>query len=153
MKDVIACPRCGRKLELPDDQVGKSVQCPTCGTTFIGRPAPAAPASLPSVSLPPTPRISPPVELPTPPIRMTPAAHRGGMILTFGMLSLLPCILTSVLFGVLAWNMGSSDLHAMREGTMHPEGEGLTVTGRSIGLVGILLWSIVWFFGCIALIR
>ncbi|MBX9681735.1 MAG: hypothetical protein K2X38_23500 [Gemmataceae bacterium] len=85
--------------------------------------------------------------------RIAVAAHRGAMILTFGILALIPCILTSLLFGALAWTMGEADLREMRAGAMNSEGEGLTAAGRTMGIVGLVLWSMVHFFWCGAAIR
>ncbi len=74
--------------------------------------------------------------------------HRGGMILTFGILGLVCC----VIFAILAWVMGSADLNEMAAGSMDPAGEGLTKAGKIMGIIGcalqvlgILVW--VLFFG------
>ena len=61
--------------------------------------------------------------------------HRGGMILTFGILSWFCCCI----FGIVAWSMGSTDLRRMREGTMDPSGEGLTRAGKIIGMIHVIL--------------
>ena len=49
----LRCAECQRKLKVPDEALGKKVQCPACGARFIGRldadpPPPPAPASAPS---------------------------------------------------------------------------------------------------------
>ena|SRR5438105_183386 len=44
MPAVIDCPSCARKLNLPEDLLGKRVQCPSCGLTFEAALAPEAPA-------------------------------------------------------------------------------------------------------------
>src|SRR5207244_11629515 len=31
---IIDCPSCGRKLQVPDELLGKAVKCPTCEHTF-----------------------------------------------------------------------------------------------------------------------
>jgi hypothetical protein len=42
--EIIACPRCQRKLRLDESVFGQTVQCPSCQNTFTAeRPAPAAP--------------------------------------------------------------------------------------------------------------
>ncbi len=72
------------------------------------------------------------------PVRKSYAPHKGEMILIFGLLSLfLPAF--SVIFGLIAWFMGSADLREIREGRMDPAGEGLTQTGRILGLVSVIL--------------
>jgi len=77
-------------------------------------------------------------------------AHRGTMLLVFGILGLLCCII----FAILAWVMGSSDLKAMAEGQMDPSGEGLTKAAKILGIIGCVLGilSLVWmvFFGGMA---
>jgi hypothetical protein len=77
-------------------------------------------------------------------------AHRGVMLLIFGILGILCC----VIFGILAWVMGSSDLKAMAAGQMDPSGEGLTKAGKILGIIGcaFAVLSILWvvFFGGLA---
>jgi hypothetical protein len=54
MAHLIACPECDKHLQVPDDLIGKNVQCPECKHTFAARleiqeKAPAAePAVAPS---------------------------------------------------------------------------------------------------------
>jgi hypothetical protein len=75
-------------------------------------------------------------------------AHRGAMILVFGILGLVVCLP----FGIAAWVMGNNDLRQMRAGRMDPEGEGMTSAGRILGIVatclallGVVIWVIVMF--------
>lgn len=72
--------------------------------------------------------------------------HRGVMILVFGILGLLLC----VIFGIIAWVMGKGDLAKMKAGQMDREGESLTKVGYILGivsvilnLIGILIWVLV----------
>jgi ABC-type Fe3+ transport system permease subunit len=76
--------------------------------------------------------------------------HRGTMILVFGILSLICC----VIFGIVAWIMGNSDLRAMDEGRMDPSGRGLTQAGKICGIVsvvincvGIFIYLIIFILG------
>ena len=64
--------------------------------------------------------------------------HRGGMILTFGILGLLCC----GIFAILAAIMGAGDLKQMAAGRMDRSGEGMTKVGMILGYVGIGLWII-----------
>lgn len=77
-------------------------------------------------------------------------AHRGVMLLVFGILGLVCCII----FAILAWVMGSKDLQAMADGTMDRSGEGLTKAAKILGIVGCALGilSLIWvvFFGGLA---
>ena len=62
--------------------------------------------------------------------------HRGGMILTFGILGVICC----GIFAILAIVMGGADLKEMKAGRMDRSGEGMTNVGRILGFVGIALW-------------
>jgi hypothetical protein len=76
--------------------------------------------------------------------------HRGGMLLAFGILGILCCIV----FGILAWVMGSTDLKEMAEGRMDPAGEGMTKAGKILGIIGcalailgVVAWMAMMVFG------
>ncbi len=74
-----------------------------------------------------------PPQVPMPGGMMRP--HRGAMILVFGILGLVVC----VIFGVLAWVMGNSDLQSMASGQMDSSGEGLTKAGKICGMISVIL--------------
>ena len=61
--------------------------------------------------------------------------HRGGMILAFGIVGLLCCII----FAILAWVMGGGDLKEMAAGRMDRAGEGMTKAGWILGIIGVCL--------------
>lgn len=63
------------------------------------------------------------------------APHRGGMVLAFGIIGLVFCIV----FGILAWVFGNNDLRAMQEGKMDRSGESMTSAGRICGMIGVIL--------------
>ncbi len=69
--------------------------------------------------------------------------HRGGLILTMGIISLvLPFLCLAIIGwvpGLLAWIMGGSDLKRMRSGDIDPEGFGSTQAGWVCGIIGTLL--------------
>ena len=69
--------------------------------------------------------------------------HRGGMILTFGIISWVGCvsgcILVNLGFAIAAWTMGRADLAAMRAGQMDPSGQGQTQTGMILGMVNVIV--------------
>jgi hypothetical protein len=78
------------------------------------------------------------------------APHRGTMILIFGILGLVCC----VIFGILAAIMGSNDLKEMAAGRMDRSGEGLTRVGQILGFVsvglailGVIIWIISFALG------
>jgi hypothetical protein len=61
--------------------------------------------------------------------------HRGGMILAFGILGLLVC----VIFGIIAWVMGNNDLRKMAAGQMDPSGRDSTNAGKICGMISTIL--------------
>ena len=65
-------------------------------------------------------------------------AHRGGLILALGIISLVVC----GLIGIAPWMMGNADLKAMDEGRMDPEGKQLTQVGKILGMVGVILFIV-----------
>jgi predicted Zn finger-like uncharacterized protein len=89
--------------------------------------------------------------------------HRGGVVLTLGILSLvLPFVvplvgsLAGLICGIIAWSMGNTDMAEMRMGRMDPEGESTTNGGRICGMISVILHvvSIVllgMFFMCACL--
>lgn len=69
--------------------------------------------------------------------------HRGTMVLVFGILGLVLCIV----FGIMAWVMGNGDLRQMDAGQMDPSGRGMTQAGKVLGIVGVclqLLAVLIW---------
>lgn len=65
--------------------------------------------------------------------------HRGGMILTLGILGFACC----QLFSVAAWVMGHADMKEIKAGRMDPEGRGLTQAGMIIGIIGTVLMILI----------
>jgi len=61
--------------------------------------------------------------------------HRGGLVLTLGILGILVCVIC----GVIAWVMGNDDLKQMDAGQMDPAGRGITQAGKIIGMVSVIL--------------
>jgi hypothetical protein len=56
MPEIVNCPRCERKLRVPDHLLGQQVQCPTCAVTFAAQavhPEPAGAAGDAPPALPP----------------------------------------------------------------------------------------------------
>jgi hypothetical protein len=66
--------------------------------------------------------------------------HRGGLVLTLGVLSvvLLPIYPVSFLLGILAWIKGRKDLRKMQANVMDPTGMANTRGGYICGIVGTL---------------
>ena len=161
MNQIIFCPACQRRVQLPDEYLGRAVQCPECGKSFVAGGATAVSATADA------PRPSPAAEIDEPyqpsPRRRRYAADedddafddwgirrrsrlrpdRGGMILAFGILGLMaPCYL-GLIFGPLAWFMGTADLAAIDAGEMNPNNRGLIQAGRIIGAIGFFLYALI----------
>ncbi len=49
MAEVVSCPSCQRKLQVPDNLVGQDVQCPSCSATFLAQSG-MAPVKTPSAA-------------------------------------------------------------------------------------------------------
>jgi hypothetical protein len=84
--------------------------------------------------------------------------HRGGTVLTLGILGIVgaavfafcfPLLVVNLFLTLPAWLMGQSDLRAMKAGAMNREGRGMTLAGFILGIFGtvgtlILFVSIAW---------
>lgn len=69
-------------------------------------------------------------------------AHRGGLVLSFGIISILMffmCGPVGLPLGILAWVWGARDLKRMDAGEMDPEGRGTTQGGMITGIIGTVL--------------
>ncbi|AFT68424.1 hypothetical protein B5T_00136 [Alloalcanivorax dieselolei B5] len=62
--------------------------------------------------------------------------HRGALVLTLGLISLL----VFQPLGIAPWVIGVQDLRAMREGRMDPEGRSTTLAGMVLGIIAIVLF-------------
>src|SRR5947209_19958178 len=114
MHEFIPCPSCHRVVRMPASLLPYDVQCPCCGATFK-----VAPSALPACQ-----------------------PHRGALVLTTGLLSLVGVVLggfPGVALGAAAWRMAHRDLQDMRHGAMDPEGEDMTRFGRVCGMIGLVL--------------
>lgn len=204
MSHLISCPECKKHLQVPDELIGKKVQCPECKHTFTAqtdveevsvssKPSKTAPPNLPATNKPPAwdtkkgsdddedddsynvkkkrrrrdddddnDRDADDDDDDRPSRRRRRRSgrnyvpHRGGLILAFGIIALVSGM--GIIFGPIAWIMGNGDLREMQNGTMDPEGEGMTQTGRILGMIATIL-SIVgivtilaivgFYFGCV----
>lgn len=66
--------------------------------------------------------------------------HRGTAIFVLGLLGL---VMSCGIFGVIAWVMANPDLEKMRAGRMDRSGEGLTVAGKILGIISVVLMLLV----------
>jgi hypothetical protein len=75
------------------------------------------------------------------------APHRGGLILSLGLVGLVGgwlCVLP-VILGPIAWIMGNADMREIRAGRMDPSGESSTRAGQVCGMIatGFLILAVL----------
>jgi hypothetical protein len=166
MAEIITCPACARKLQVPESFYGQTVQCPECAHQFVANPH----ASSLQTTQPPAAPVAPtaePQEDDRPrrrkreyddefdddfddmrPLRRSGVAHRGGTILALGIIALVvPC--AGVVCGPMAWIMGNTDLAAIRAGRMDPSGEGMVQAGRVLGMISTNLMLVTILLYCV----
>jgi phage FluMu protein Com len=155
------CTGCGQTLRVGDEHAGKKARCPACGTIaevpLTGEAVPSAgERSSPfSAAASSAAEVNPFADRPEPPANpyaspsvptISPSTfgrpHRGGLILTFGIVGILCCMP----FGIAAWVMGASDLSEIRAGRMDPSGKSTTRIGMILGMVSVglaILWVLI----------
>lgn len=163
---VVTCPLCGQQHPVADEVEGTEVRCPACAGTFTSEPR---------TSLVPPPR--PAVEdeddddddFDYPRRRPASVSHRSGMVMGFGIASVvlfvftlatavviglfgLPLTIVGLVLGILAWRWGGEDLNKMHAGTMDRRGRGQTQAGYYCGIIGTILHSLGLLCGCAMLI-
>jgi hypothetical protein len=166
----ISCPACGSPLRLPDAVLGQAVECPRCKNRWTAEadvPEPTEPRE-PSWQRRPEPGDLPDedrddhdrsgeerdedededeelTEVLLNPPRRDWLPHRGGLVLTVGVISLCLSAVPPVgfLVGLCAVVMASSDLAAMRRNEMEPDGHSLTLGGLIAGIVGVCLSLVI----------
>jgi hypothetical protein len=163
MAEIINCPKCGRKLQVPVSYYGQTVQCPECAFSFMADPQAQAvqatpPASQPTAANPvadsrPRPRDDDDddwedVSFPRFSTRRLEVPNRGGVILAIGIMSLVMFFPFSLFLGPIAWVMGNSDLAQIRAGRMDPNGEGMVQAGRVLGMIATIMMLVSVFSIC-----
>jgi hypothetical protein len=66
--------------------------------------------------------------------------HRGGIVLTLGILSLVPPVMV-IPFGIAGWFMASKDIRDMNAGRMDGSGRAMTQAGQVCAALGASIWS------------
>ena len=61
--------------------------------------------------------------------------HRGSTVLTLGILGLV----VTPICGIIAWVMANNDLRQMDAGQMDPAGRGSTQSGKTCGMISVIL--------------
>ena len=143
--------------------MGKQARCPQCQVLNLVRsdpliikdqpedPGKSAAGAFPGVTVnpygEPGPSAYPVGQIARPTYQV---AHRGGLILTLGILSIVCNVL--LIPGILAWIMGRSDLRQMKRGAMDREGEGITQAGMIMGIIMTSLAALAIVFYIVMLI-
>ncbi len=73
-------------------------------------------------------------------------ANHADLVLLFGILSLFLC----GPLGIIAWIMGSADLHKIRSGILPPVKVGSLKVGRALGITGTILFAVALVLGVFA---
>jgi len=79
--------------------------------------------------------------------------HRGGLILSLGVMALMfsfVCGPVGVVLGLFAWVLGHLDLAKMKQGSMDDDGFDMTQAGWICGMIGSGL-GLLWSLGCLSL--
>ena len=155
------CSGCSKTLRVPDEHLGKQARCPQCQTLNLIQPNsyPVAMSASEGISNPINQfGVAEKQPIGQNPYQATGASsagrmyqmpHRGGLILTLGIASLLCNILAVP--GITAWVMGRADLAKIRTGMIDSAGEGLTQAGMIMGIIGTcmaavgLLFTLMYF--------
>lgn len=159
--------RCGRCLEWSKP----GLSCEWCAGPLVSRAAtiaaaPSVPVPPPALygpppapyAVPPPPGMppGPPGLHPYPPLYKKP--HRGGAVLTLGILGLFfvltgfgcaPVVLGGLVMSLLAWVFGNTDMAEMEAGLVDELGRGTVQAGRVLGIIGTLAAFLVllgWVF-------
>ena len=169
MAEIITCPACQRKLQVPESFFGQLVQCPDCAHRFVADPhAQGVQSNAPpavSSALPEPERLERPsrrrrefddrddfdddFDDMRPLIRRgSGVPHRGGVILALGIIALVIFPYSTIVCGPLAWVMGNADLTQIRAGRMDQSGEGMVQAGRVLGIISTILMLTFVVFGC-----
>jgi hypothetical protein len=151
-------------LQVQETHLSKQVRCPACQQVFVAA-APPPPEEVPDVGVFEVPQPSPVrAARPSPrgqaenPLNFEERPghdleeddqeagevrpHRGGLILTLGILSLVfafCCPLLCWIEGGIALNMANSDLRMMSLRKMDRSGRGMTQTGKTLLNVGVAI--------------
>ena len=157
MAEILTCPACARKLQVPESFYGQTVQCPECAHQFVADPHAGSVQAAPSPTAPASPTSTPQEDHRTRrrkpdydddfdddfddmrPLRRSDVPHRGGTILALGIISLVIFPYASVVCGPLAWIKGNTDLAEIRAGRMDSSGEGMVQAGRVLGMISTIL--------------
>jgi hypothetical protein len=189
MPVFVGCPKCGIKLSVPENLLGRKVRCASCSTMFEAKeepPRPPEPLPHERVWDDPPPSPGPYPDAPPrrhwddsgyggrpgaryddyddygrPDTRRDQAPHRGSLILTLGIVSIVAGALGFCCYGIpavvalptglCAWLMGQADLRQMDTGAMDGDGRSNTHGGQVCGIIGTVLGGLDVLCGILVL--
>ncbi len=161
MSQLVECPTCGRKINLPDDSANKKVTCRGCESTNRIHATDGGSLFLTCIeeTVEPSPEVRAPASRKG--SRSSPSSrgnqtrsgrqsrsrgnHRtpdgASTVLIVGILSLVLC----AFLGPVAWVMGNSYLEKCKRARVRPEGGG--VAGRVLGIIAtaLMVFALIWF--------
>jgi predicted Zn finger-like uncharacterized protein len=175
MPVTIQCPHCDKQLRIQEANLGKQVRCPACKEVFKAAELPPPPEEEAEQGIQ---EMEEPEQRPARrPRREEPEdeeeeeerprrrrrrlrddddlvrgrPHRGGLILTLGILGLVLscCPMAGWILGGIALSMGNTDLQAMSRRQMDRSGQGMTQAGKICGLIAVILATISSVLGII----
>jgi predicted Zn finger-like uncharacterized protein len=142
------CKNCSTVLRVSDEHLGKQARCPQCQQLNTVQPDPMYINEGDAPVATSNPYAEQPTANPYQPAMQAgktyQVPHRGGLILTLGILAIVCNI--ALVPGILAWIMGRSDLRQMKAGVMDREGEGLTQAGMIMGMIMTALAAVAIIF-------
>jgi len=158
-----SCKSCGSVLRVSEEHAGKHAKCPSCSHINLipGETEELADSQSDATgsdfSQPISGTASDPNPFQSPHSQYTPPVyqgahyipHRGSMVFTMGMVSVIGNILLCCVFpllslvmivpGIIAWTCGSRDLAKINSGEMDPTGRSMTQSGMVLGIVGTVI--------------
>jgi predicted Zn finger-like uncharacterized protein len=172
----ISCPNCGKSLALQEAHMGKKVRCPGCQQVFTanppeeniqpaeemeavqerpsrtGRPRAPEPEEEEEAARPRRRRAADEDEDVEGGEERVGAPHRGGTVLTMGILALvfaLCCPLICWIVGGIGLSMASTDLGKMARRQMDRTGQGMTNTAKILCIVGLIIGTLNAILGIV----
>jgi hypothetical protein len=147
-------------LKLEEAHLGTDVRCPACQQIFAAEAAAEEREAIQEQPIRPAPRRERPIERDYAEEERrwddddfrSGEPHRGGTVLTMGILALvfaLCCPLVCWVLGGIGLSMANTDLDKMARHKMDRSGQGSTQTGKVLAIVGLVLGSINAVLGVI----
>ena len=162
------CKQCQSTLRVPSEHAGKQAKCPKCEFINMIPMSTIAPVDSANAGGTGDAFTQPPSDFSQPKSQTTDGnpyqstttggapqyteAHRGGLILALGIISIVGCNCCLVP-GILAWILGAGDLSKIKAGRMDPSGESTTRVGMILGIVstGLAILVGLFYFAMMAL--